>query len=87
MDQKNMIIAIVLAMAIIFGFQYLYEVPRQKEAMQRAEELAASEQSLAPQPGPESAGGQAAAPGGVAETAPSGVDSRSSRYAGLTSWA
>ncbi len=70
MDQKNMIIAIVLSMAIIFGFQYFYEVPRQKEALESAEQLAASQESSAPQPGAQpTAGGEAApAPGTAGET-------------------
>ena len=29
-DQKNLIIAIVLSVAILFGFQFLVEAPRQE---------------------------------------------------------
>ncbi|MGD9507638.1 MAG: membrane protein insertase YidC [Geminicoccaceae bacterium] len=34
-DQRNLIIAIALSVAVIFGFQFFYEMPRQKEAQQR----------------------------------------------------
>ena len=30
MDQKNTVIAIILSVAILFGFQYFYEAPRQQ---------------------------------------------------------
>ena len=34
-DQRNLIIAIALSVAVIFGFQFFYEAPRQREAQQR----------------------------------------------------
>ena len=34
-DQRNLILAIVLSVAVVFGFQFFYEMPRQKEAQQR----------------------------------------------------
>jgi YidC/Oxa1 family membrane protein insertase len=68
MDQKNTIIAVILSVAIIFGFQFFYEIPRQKEAQERNQQLAATEQSTAPQP---SAGGTAGSTvGGQAAPAP-----------------
>ena len=66
MDQKNMIIAIALSVAIIFGFQFFYELPRQQEAQQLAQQRAASEESSVPTPqsgGETSSGGVAPAPG------------------------
>ncbi|MEJ1994769.1 MAG: membrane protein insertase YidC [Limibacillus sp.] len=62
MDQKNMIIAIALSVAIIFGFQFFYELPRQQEAQQLAQQRAASQESSVPTPQP---GGETS-PGGVA---------------------
>ena len=38
MEQKNLILAIVLSLAILFGFQFFYETPRlrQQQAAQQA---------------------------------------------------
>ena len=37
-EQRNLILAIVLSVAIILGFQYFYEIPRMKQAQQQASE-------------------------------------------------
>ena len=34
-DQRNLILAIVLSVAIIFAFQFFYEMPRMREAQER----------------------------------------------------
>ena len=68
MDQKNMIIAIALSVAIIFGFQFFYELPRQQEAQRLAEQQAESAESTVPTPqasGESASGGAAPAPGGA----------------------
>src|SRR5689334_1758895 len=67
-DQRNLLIAIALSIAILLGFQFLYEKPRTEKrqadlAQQRTEEQAATPPSGAP------AGGTAAnAPGAAAPT-------------------
>ena len=43
-DQKNLILAIVISVAIILGFQFFYEMPRMREAQQLAEQQAATSQ-------------------------------------------
>ena len=37
-EQRNLILAIVLSVAIILGFQYFYEIPRMQQAQQQAPE-------------------------------------------------
>ncbi len=37
-EQRNLILAIVLSVAIILGFQYFYEIPRMQQAQQQASE-------------------------------------------------
>ncbi|MFO1073477.1 MAG: membrane protein insertase YidC [Geminicoccaceae bacterium] len=52
-DQRNLIVAIVLSVAIILGFQFFYEGPRMREAQQRAEaERAATAQLETPPAAP-----------------------------------
>jgi YidC/Oxa1 family membrane protein insertase len=53
-DQRNLVLAIVLSVAIIMGFQFFYEMPRMREAQQRAEAeraAAASTDAIRPAPG------------------------------------
>ena len=69
MQQKNMIVAIVLSMAIIFGFQFFYELPRQQEAQRLAEQQAASQPEVVPAPRPSTGEGSAPAPVGGTEAA------------------
>ena len=80
MDQKNMIIAIVLSVAIIFGFQFFYELPRQKEAQRLAEQQAAQTQSSSV-PTPQS-GGDASAPGGAVSAPGVGGDQQGGQQGG-----
>jgi len=49
MEQKNLILAIVLSLAILFGFQFFYETPRlrQQQAAQQAAQLAQQTEQLA----------------------------------------
>ncbi len=39
-DQRNLIVAIVISVAIMFGFQFFFEAPRQEAAMRQQQELA-----------------------------------------------
>ncbi|TWA90795.1 protein translocase subunit yidC [Azospirillum brasilense] len=63
-DQRNLILAIALSIAILLGFQYFYDGPRVKQ-QQAAQQAAQTEQSVAP--GAATAPG--AAPGSVPGTA------------------
>lgn len=72
-DQKNLIIAIALSVAILFGFQYFYEAPRIEQARQAQQTTQTS--ASAPQPGAPPKPGEApaagpAAPGGPAAARP-----------------
>ena len=73
-DHRNLIVAILLSIAIIFGFQYFIEAPRVREAQQRAEaERAAAAQNAPSSQQPRAAPGQApavGAAGGASAAAP-----------------
>ncbi len=83
-EQRNLVLAIVLSVTIIIGFQYFYEMPRIQEEQRRQ---AAVEQStggsVAPTPSPERSGqagsSTASAPGSV----PTGQPTEASRDAVL----
>src|SRR4051794_35273318 len=64
-DQRNLILAIVLSVLIILGFQFLYEGPRMRDAQQRAQDARPTPAQTIPQeaPGSGGAGGVGAAPG------------------------
>jgi YidC/Oxa1 family membrane protein insertase len=49
-DQKNLILAIVLSVAIILAFQFLYELPKMKHAQEIAEQQAAMQAEQEPAP-------------------------------------
>ncbi|SLN25349.1 membrane protein insertase YidC [Oceanibacterium hippocampi] len=78
-DQKNLIVAIALSVAILLGFQFFYEVPRtEQQQAEQARQLAASgTQTPGPEatsdplkPGPDApASGSAEAPAATAESA------------------
>jgi YidC/Oxa1 family membrane protein insertase len=54
LDQKNLIVAIVLSLAILLGFQYFYELPRERarQAAQQAQQAAeALQKPVTPAPG------------------------------------
>jgi YidC/Oxa1 family membrane protein insertase len=42
-DQKNMLIAIGLSLAILLGFQFFYEFPKMEKERERQAEIAAQE--------------------------------------------
>ncbi|MCB1884866.1 MAG: membrane protein insertase YidC [Geminicoccaceae bacterium] len=67
-DQRNLIVAIVLSVVIILGFQFLYEAPRLREqqAAKQAQETAQQDAATRPVPTQEQGQGQgqAAAPAG-----------------------
>ena len=67
-DQKNLIIAIALSVAILFGFQYFYEAPRIEQTRQ-AQQAQQATPATVPQPGEAPAAGPAA-PGGPAAAKP-----------------
>ncbi len=69
-DQKNLIIAIVLSVAILLGFQLLVEAPkqdrmRQQQAAQQAEQQANIPQAPAQAPGQEAAPQSGTTPGNL----------------------
>ena len=51
-DQRNLILAIVLSVVIILGFQFFYEMPRMREAQERAEAQRATTQTAPAEPAP-----------------------------------
>jgi len=63
-DQRNLIIAIALSIAILLGFQYFYEKPRVEQQKQLAAQQAAQTEQSAPAPASGSPGVQV--PGTVA---------------------
>src|SRR5438045_6930222 len=74
MDQKNLIVAIVVSLAILLGFQYFYELPRMR-AQQEAQQAQQAQQA----PAPAGQTGQAglptpAVPGTAPATAPVPLD-------------
>jgi YidC/Oxa1 family membrane protein insertase len=89
-DQRNLFIAIALSLAILLGFQYFYEIPKQ-EALQQQQQQDQAERATTGQPAqdgvvtpsvpaPAAESGQQPAPGSV--TAPA-IDAGSSRQAAL----
>jgi YidC/Oxa1 family membrane protein insertase len=61
-DQKNLILAITLSLAILFGFQFFYEAPRQKALQEeQARQRAQQEQLLANAPAAQPSAGVPAA--------------------------
>ncbi len=55
MDQRNILIAIVLSLGILLTFEYFFAVPQREQAVQQAEQQAQQAQSVPP------AGGEPAA--------------------------
>ena len=49
-DQKNMLIAIALSLAILLGFQFFYEFPRMEQERARQAEIEAQQQTQPDQP-------------------------------------
>ena len=49
-DQKNMLIAIGLSLAILLGFQFFYEFPKMEKERERQAEIAAQEAADNPVP-------------------------------------
>ncbi|MCW2235842.1 membrane protein insertase YidC [Azospirillum canadense] len=67
-DQRNLILAIALSIAILLGFQYFYEGPKVQQQKQAAQQAAQTEQPVAPgaAPGLPGAVPGATAPGAAA---------------------
>src|SRR5436305_5771736 len=59
-DQRNLILAIVLSVVIILGFQYFYEGPRIRDAQQRAQPDHTTAQVQPSQPAAQAPAGQPA---------------------------
>jgi YidC/Oxa1 family membrane protein insertase len=70
-DQKNLIVAIVLSIAIVLGFEFFYNLPRLEKQKALEAERAAQSETVAPAPsaGP-AANTPAAAPGAATPAAP-----------------
>src|SRR5437899_2074963 len=68
MEQKNLLIAIVMTVAILLGWQFFYEMPkmRHQQAQQQAAEQLAASQSKAAQSGASQSGQPAAGNGQAA---------------------
>ncbi|HET6468794.1 MAG TPA: hypothetical protein VFG43_10495, partial [Geminicoccaceae bacterium] len=49
-EQKNLILAIVLSIGIILAFQYFYELPRLKDAQERAQQQPGTVTQTTPAP-------------------------------------
>ena len=49
-DQKNMLIAIAISLAILLGFQFFYEFPKLEKEKERQAQIAAQEKSQLPAP-------------------------------------
>ncbi|MEQ9316296.1 MAG: membrane protein insertase YidC, partial [Henriciella sp.] len=76
-EQKNLILAVVLSVAILVGFQFLYEVPKVEQQQARQAELAASGASDSSAPAPSGAPvGSASLPGVVKMSAEDAVKAR-----------
>jgi YidC/Oxa1 family membrane protein insertase len=67
-DQRNLILAIALSIAILLGFQYFYEKPRMDQQKQLAAQQAAQAELSAPKPVPGAAPGGLTLPGQVPGT-------------------
>ncbi|MFW5834901.1 MAG: membrane protein insertase YidC, partial [Pseudomonadota bacterium] len=65
-EQRNLILAIVISILIILGFQYFYELPRMQQAQLEAERRAAQQEMLDEALPP--------TPSGAVDGAPAGVD-------------
>jgi YidC/Oxa1 family membrane protein insertase len=67
MDQKNLLFAVLISLAVLVGFQYLYEKPRQERAAQQAAQTQATQQSATPTaPASPAAPGTPSVPGAAA---------------------
>ena len=63
-DQKNMLIAIAISLAILLGFQFFYEFPKLEKERERQAQLAAQDKSQLPTPSNQSTDATVQAPGG-----------------------
>jgi YidC/Oxa1 family membrane protein insertase len=62
MEQRNIIIAAIISIAVIFGFQYFYEMPRMRQQQEQTAQQAAQQAPVAPAPGQAAPGDTAAPP-------------------------
>ncbi|MBM3600381.1 MAG: membrane protein insertase YidC [Alphaproteobacteria bacterium] len=74
-EQRNLILAITLSIAILLGFQFLYEIPRQEQQqkVQQAQQLQQAQQAQQTPSVPSTAQPGATQPGAAAPGAPGAV--------------
>ncbi|MAI15157.1 MAG: membrane protein insertase YidC [Rhodospirillaceae bacterium] len=63
-DQKNMLIAIAISLAILLGFQFFYEFPKLEKERERQAQIAAQDKSQLPTPSNQGDDASVQAPGG-----------------------
>ena len=63
-DQKNMLIAIAISLAILLGFQFFYEFPKLEKERERQAQIAAQDKSQLPTPSNQGPDAKVQAPGG-----------------------
>ena len=63
-DQKNMLIAIAISLAILLGFQFFYEFPKLEKERERQAQIAAQDKSQLPTPSSQANDATVQAPGG-----------------------
>ena len=63
-DQKNMLIAIAISLAILLGFQFFYEFPKLEKERERQAQIAAQDKSQLPTPSNQGNDATVQAPGG-----------------------
>ena len=63
-DQKNMLIAIAISLAILLGFQFFYEFPKLEKERERQAQIAAQDKSQLPTPSNRGNDATVQAPGG-----------------------
>ena len=64
-DQKNMLIAIAISLAILLGFQFFYEFPKLEKERERQAQIAAQDKSQLPTPSNQGNDATVQAPGEV----------------------
>jgi len=73
MDQRNLIVAIVISVVVLLGFQYFYELPRLRQQQQQQATVEAARPAEAP-PAPAGVAAPPVAPGAAPATAAAAAD-------------
>ena len=83
-EQRNLVVAIVLSLAVLVGFQYFYEVPRvERQEAEEAARRAATGTEETVMPAPATGRGAETLPAGAAPTAPATVGESENRSSAL----